>query len=963
MKKVISLIILICMLMSAVPAAAKYSVEDGTLTFSGEGNVYGVFPGKLSPAEQGATWWSDAVKAEKIVFESGITGTSMSFNFASAKEIVLGDTFATLEFTEFSASKLEKITVDENNPYFASVDGVLFSKDMTKLIWYPMGKTLESYVVPDGVTQIGKEAFSYNSTLKKVTLPESCSIVDERAFNATNIEKIDIPGCMYINDYAFANCEKLVSVILPEGIVAIGNYAFESSGITTLLLPGSVTYVGDYAFAFCDKLTKVVIKEGVGSISNRAFSGCGNLTEIDMPDAYVDLGSNAFTKAVDGDFVVDNYLVKASGEGVYTVPEGVEYVASYAFSELADIKEIIIPDNVKGIGKYCFENSGVEKITIGKNVEYIELNAFEGCNNLAEIVISEENESYIVTDDGLYTKDKTILLKYMGGKRDYFDVPEGIEIIAPPAFEGAEIKKITIPDSTKTLGAAFKENKYLEEISIGSGVKELLEEEFAYCENLKRVKLSEGLEEIGVYSFRECSNLEEIALPDSVAEIGESAFVSCEMLRNVTLGSNLKKIDNYAFRYSGIETVVIPDSVTVMGDRVFMGCRELSCAHLGSGLTDAGEATFWQCENLQEVTGGENLTVIREYMFRDCKELKSFTMGDKVEAIEVTAFVYCNAMEEITVGKNVKSLDTNAISYCDNLKKVYIGDKVEDMGSSMFSGCSLLTEIIVDEENSHYKTIEGSLYTKDGKTLLKYVGGKSEFYIPDSVETIKDWAVYNNDTLESVIVPGNVKRVGDHAFRSCKNLKSITFEEGVEEIGSMFADSCPKLEEIYMPSTLKKIGVLSQDFKSTVIKYSGSETDWNKIQTDAFENINNLNVVYNYTDIKVAINGQEVDFALYGQFPVIENGRTLVPLRSVFEALGASVNWDDSTKTVTAVKENIEIKLTVGSDVMYVDGEAKNLDVSPCIKNDRTMVPVRAVAEAFGCSVSWNDADRTVIIE
>ncbi len=100
----------------------------------------------------------------------------------------------------------------------------------------------------------------------------------------------------------------------------------------------------------------------------------------------------------------------------------------------------------------------------------------------------------------------------------------------------------------------------------------------------------------------------------------------------------------------------------------------------------------------------------------------------------------------------------------------------------------------------------------------------------------------------------------------------------------------------------------------------------------------------------------------FDEMPVIKEGRTLVPLRGIFEALGATVEWDDDTRTVVSEKDGTKVSITIGEKEMYVDGEIKTLDVSACIINDRTMVPVRAVAEAFGCYVEWEDETKTVYI-
>ena len=96
------------------------------------------------------------------------------------------------------------------------------------------------------------------------------------------------------------------------------------------------------------------------------------------------------------------------------------------------------------------------------------------------------------------------------------------------------------------------------------------------------------------------------------------------------------------------------------------------------------------------------------------------------------------------------------------------------------------------------------------------------------------------------------------------------------------------------------------------------------------------------------------------QPPVIVGDRTLVPLRAIFEALGAEVYWDNDARSVTAIKDDTTIFLAIGSSVLYKNGEATYMDVPGQIINDRTMVPVRAVSESFGAKVYWDNDTRTV---
>lgn len=111
--------------------------------------------------------------------------------------------------------------------------------------------------------------------------------------------------------------------------------------------------------------------------------------------------------------------------------------------------------------------------------------------------------------------------------------------------------------------------------------------------------------------------------------------------------------------------------------------------------------------------------------------------------------------------------------------------------------------------------------------------------------------------------------------------------------------------------------------------------------------------------ISVILNGETLVFDVQPQ--LIDN-RTMVPLRKIFEAMGAVVDWNNDTQTVTATKGNERVIATINSKNVYINGETKTLDVPPMVIDDRTLVPVRFVAEAFGANVDWNEATQTVVI-
>lgn len=111
--------------------------------------------------------------------------------------------------------------------------------------------------------------------------------------------------------------------------------------------------------------------------------------------------------------------------------------------------------------------------------------------------------------------------------------------------------------------------------------------------------------------------------------------------------------------------------------------------------------------------------------------------------------------------------------------------------------------------------------------------------------------------------------------------------------------------------------------------------------------------------VSVTLNGELLNFDVP---PQTINGRTMVPMRKIFESLGAQVYWNESNQTVTAIKDSTTIFITIGKNQLTKNGEIITLDVPAQMINDRTLVPVRAVSEAFNCKVDWNDSIKQVSI-
>lgn len=204
-----------------------------------------------------------------------------------------------------------------------------------------------------------------------------------------------------IGDKAFRSNKTLTSIVLPEGINSIGNYAFENCDLTSIRLPAGITIIGNGAFAGCKGVTAITLPDGLGAIGRRAFENSG-LTSIRLPAGVTSVGDGAFYMCalttievaegnrayyVQSDCLIERESMRlAFGLKTAAIPDGVTAIADFAFAKCKGLKSVILPDTVTTIGKYAFECChDLEELSIGNNVVAIEGYAFFGCDGLTSV--------------------------------------------------------------------------------------------------------------------------------------------------------------------------------------------------------------------------------------------------------------------------------------------------------------------------------------------------------------------------------------------------------------------------------------------------------------------------------------------------------------------------------------------------------------------------------------------------
>ena len=170
-------------------------------------------------------------------------------------------------------------------------------KEVAELVFFGCN-SLESVIIGDSVTTIGRDAFACES-LKKVTFGKSVTTIGSSAFFGTALESVVLPSSVKtIGVTAFCWCERLKSVELSDSLTTIGDSAFsDCTSLTSIEIPDSVTTIGEYAFAWNTKLAKVKIGKSVKSIGNTAFYECG-ITEIVIPASVTTMGGNVFNRTL-----------------------------------------------------------------------------------------------------------------------------------------------------------------------------------------------------------------------------------------------------------------------------------------------------------------------------------------------------------------------------------------------------------------------------------------------------------------------------------------------------------------------------------------------------------------------------------------------------------------------------------------------------------------------------------------
>lgn len=422
---------------------------------------------------------------------------------------------------------------------------------------FAFNTTLENVIMKEGVEEIGDSAFQACSNLKNVEFPDSLTSISSYAFmDCKNIQKIEIPtNIKIVSAYSFYNCKNLNKVILSEKTEEILQSAFRGTSFQEIEIPETVTYIGENVFSNNKELNNIVIKgdcpyvyesgmfmtkekdnilflsdnylksieefaipEGITNFGIE-IGEYSNITKIVIPSTLQSISSANLPITIN-DIEISGgnskYAVSEENKILYTNDskelvscfskeeiidlkniEGILKLSRYSFRQAQNAKTIILPEKLTSINAFSFANcEKIEEIRIGVNVSYIDP-LFKYNNYNGKVIIDDGNNSYIIENNILYSKDKKRLVCILYEIKGKFEINDSVEIIGAQAFHNqTRMTEVVIPSSVKEIGSAFN-----------------------YCYGLKSIEIPKSVEKIDEGCFNQCNSLERIIVNKSENDI------------------------------------------------------------------------------------------------------------------------------------------------------------------------------------------------------------------------------------------------------------------------------------------------------------------------------------------------------------------------------------------------------------------------------------------------------------
>lgn len=631
--------------------------------------------------------------------------------------------------------------------------------------------TLRRVVCPSSLRQIGRCAFRYSHNLEEVVLNEGLEFIDGGAFaDCKKLRRIYIPSTVKrIETNPFCCCD-----MLEEIVVSPDNPYFDSrancnailntatncliAACRTSHIPDDTEVIGAVAFADIDTLEQLTLPESVTRIEWNAFNGCKNLSEVVFPSQLSYVGEEAFhhtawlAKQPQGMVIMGKVLYQyRSYNSIFfepdcVIPEGIEYIARYAFQWLQYPMRVFLPRSLKTCAPGAFHSIDYDPILIRPEGVPADYPCTDTTYHSAWI-----DDLFYVLDD--FCKTATVTRPYERQLyRGHIRIPDQVSYegltytvncIGYRAFAFDDQYAYEVFEE-KDLGRVVDGCSVLESpcyVEIPASVTRIEDEAFLRCFDLCCVHLH-GEASIGLDAFKDCHGLQTILVPtdlvenycqqhstlreyisDRVTQIDGILYqldTHQQKARVVAhYHSNEEKyaqytghiaipatidyqgiiyqvvaISAYAFYQSSIEAIDLPDGLETIGREAFTYCENLRYLDIPDTVTTIGKAAFAGCESLCYVRLSEGLRLMQPELFAGCSQLQTVLLGSQIKNIGTKAFSDCQQLRTIYLPETVKKICPEAFYNCSHLKELRIPDSVHIFDMNALAYCDELSTLI-----------------------------------------------------------------------------------------------------------------------------------------------------------------------------------------------------------------------------------------------------------------------------
>ena len=370
-----------------------------------------------------------------------------------------------------SCYSLRQIVVADGNPYLCSIDGILYDINKTAILACPAQLDSKVVHIPEGVTRINDDCFSWNQNIEEVVLPESVTYIGYWSFyKASNLKKINIPkNCELIGQFAFQYTSLEELTIPKEFEGAILTAAFSDTNVHINVESGNRRYKVENNCFIVDGVSVLdyynsspeevcIVPDGVTAILQLSFSYSLNLKKVVLPETMTFIDYDAFYMSINLEEI--------------NLPDSINRIEGGSFLNCSSLKSITLPSSLVSIYELTFSGTGLTEITIPKNVERIDPDAFSS-TSINRIYVDTENEHFTVYKGMLFTKDLKTLIYFPVETDCVFDFPTEMETIQSGAFYEIKCSTVVFPKNLKEINDGALVFVKFDEMYIPKSVKNL----------------------------------------------------------------------------------------------------------------------------------------------------------------------------------------------------------------------------------------------------------------------------------------------------------------------------------------------------------------------------------------------------------------------------------------------------------------------------------------------------------